>query len=191
MDNKALLEKFENYLLTERRVAHNTFEAYQRDLEQLAYFLDERLVTFDKTTLQDLKDFLKILKEDGLKAKSMARKISCFKTFFLYLNQYFDIPNPAEQLITPKLENKLPHYLSEKEIELLLKTADAEVTDVGFRNKVMLYLLYVTGMRISELTHLKVTQLDFSSGFIVISGKGAKKEWCLFHSICSHFLVTT
>jgi integrase/recombinase XerD len=172
MDNKALLEKFENYLLTERRVAHNTFEAYQRDLEQLAYFLHERLVTFEKTTLQDLKDFLKVLKEDGL--KSMARKISCFKTFFLYLSQYFDIPNPAEQLISPKLESKLPQYLSEKEIELLLKAADAEVTDVGFRNKVMLYLLYVTGMRISELTHLKVTQLDFSSGFIVISGKGGK-----------------
>jgi integrase/recombinase XerD len=174
--NKDLIAKFESYLLTERRVAHNTFQAYQRDLEQLAHFLKERLVTFDKTTLQDLKDFLKVLKEDGLKAKSMARKISCFKTFFLYLNQYFDISNPAEQLISPKLESKLPQYLSEKEIELLLKAADSEITAIGFRNKVMLYLLYVTGMRISELTHLKVTQLDFSSGFIVISGKGGKER---------------
>jgi integrase/recombinase XerD len=176
MNNKEMLVKFESYLLTERRVAQNTFQAYQRDLEQLSYFLKERLVTFDTATLQDLKDFLKFLKEDGLKAKSMARKISCFKTFFLYLNQYFDITNPAEQLISPKLESKLPHYLSEKEIELLLKAADAETTDVGFRNKVMLYLLYGTGMRISELTHLKVTQLDFSSGFIVISGKGGKER---------------
>jgi integrase/recombinase XerD len=67
----------------------------------------------------------------------------------------------------------------------LLKAADAEVTDVGFRNKVMSYLLYVTGMRISELTHLKVTQIDFSSGFIMIAGKGGEEaEWYRFRSIC-------
>ncbi|MFS8507469.1 MAG: site-specific integrase [Candidatus Babeliales bacterium] len=82
MDNKALLEKFENYLLTERRVAHNTFEAYQRDLEQLAYFLHERLVTFEKTTLQDLKDFLKVLKEDAFKSKVWLVKYRALKLSF-------------------------------------------------------------------------------------------------------------
>jgi len=176
MTDKRLITKFESYLLTERRVAQNTFDAYSRDLEQLSLFLKKRTVTFKTIEPQDLKDFLKLLKKDGLTARSMARKISCFKTFFLYLDEYFDIANPTEQLILPKLEKKLPQYLTEKEIEKLFRVADLDKTPLGVRNKVMLYLLYTSGTRISELVHLTISHIDFSNGFIMVPGKGGKER---------------
>lgn len=176
MIDKVLVTKFESYLLTERRVAQNTFDAYRRDLEQLFLFLKKRNVKFKTIEPQDLKDFLKELKKEGLTARSMARKISCFKTFFLYLDEYFDISNPTEQLILPKLEKKLPQYLTEKEIEKLFRVADLDKTPLGVRNKVMLYLLYTSGTRISELVHLTISHIDFSNGFIMVPGKGGKER---------------
>ncbi|MCF7900058.1 tyrosine recombinase [Candidatus Babeliales bacterium] len=168
--------KFQSYLLTERRVAKNTFEAYKSDLDQLSLFLKQKKITLKKLITTDLKDFLKILKKEHLTARSMARKISCYKTFFLYLHEYHNFENSAQDLITPKLERKLPLYISEKEIEILFKKADEDKTDNGIRNKVMLYLLYVTGMRISELTNLTLSHLNLSEGFVRIPGKGGKER---------------
>jgi integrase/recombinase XerD len=176
MKDKSLITKFESYLLTERRVAQNTFTAYKRDLEQLFLFLKQQKISIQKAQPADLKAFLKVLKTEGLTARSMARKISSFKTFFLYLDEYYDIPNPTEQLITPKMEKKLPDFLTEKEVAILFKYADKDQTELGIRNKIMLYLLYVSGARISELVHLKISQVDFSSGFITLPGKGGKER---------------
>lgn len=176
MKDQDYITKFESYLLTERRVAKNTFDAYSRDLKKLRSFLQSKNLLLDAVSEQDLKDHLKELKEEKLSARSMARKISCYKTFFLYLHEYFDITNPAEQLVSPKLEKNLPHYISEKEVEILFKQADKDTTDIGIRNKVMLYLLYVTGMRITELTMLTLSHLDLSEGFINVPGKGGKER---------------
>ncbi len=176
MKDRTLLTKFESYLLTERRVAQNTFDAYRRDLEQLWGYIKKQKLTFQTVDTHDLKEFLKVLKKEGLTARSMARKISCFKTFFLYLDEYYDTGNPAETLITPKLEKKLPQHLTEKEIEQLFSAANQDRSEVGIRNKVMLYLLYVSGTRISELAHLKTSQVDFESGFITVPGKGGKER---------------
>lgn len=176
MKDKDLLIRFESYLLTEKRVAKNTFDAYRRDLEQLFVFFKKNKLALREVTTDDLRRFLKYVKESGLSARSMARKISCFKTFFFYINEYFDLPNAAEQLITPKLDKKLPYHLSEKEIEKLFQVADMDHTESGIRNKMILYLLYVSGARISELVQLKIDQIDFSSGFIMIPGKGGKER---------------
>lgn len=176
MKNQDYITKFESYLLTERRVAKNTFDAYTKDLEKLIAYLKKEKLSLKKVTTQNLKDYLKILKKENLSARSMARKISCCKTFFLYLHEYHDLDNPAEDLILPKLDRKLPEYLTEKEIEILFKKADEEKTETGIRNKVMLYLLYVTGMRISELINLTLSHLDLSEGFVRVPGKGGKER---------------
>lgn len=176
MSNKSLMTQFESYLLTERRVSQNTFDAYKRDLEQLLYFLKDRAVTLETIVTQDIKEFLKVLKQEGITAKTVARKLSCFKTFFSYLEQFHDITNPTGQLVTPKVAKKLPHHLSEQEIEKLFSVAQKDTTEAGIRNKVMLYLLYVTGARITELVSLKVSDVDFDSGFIKITGKGNKER---------------
>jgi integrase/recombinase XerD len=176
MNDLDYIIKFQSYLLTERRVAKNTFDAYKRDLDKLYSYLKSEKITLKKADTPHLKDFLKVLKQEKLSARSMARKISCFKTFFLYLHEYHDFDNPTYDLITPKLEKKLPIYISEKEIAILFKKADEDKTENGIRNKVMLYLLYVTGMRISELTSLTLSHVDLSEGFIRVPGKGGKER---------------
>jgi len=170
-----ILNKFEAYLLTEKRVSENTFGAYKRDVHQLVIFLKgECGVTLKDATREHLKQFLKHLKENGQTARTMSRKISAIKVLFAYLSTYFDWKNIADDLTFPKLEKKLPHYLTEQEIEMLFEVANRDDSDVGIRNKVMLYLLYVSGMRISEMVNLQVAQIQFDTNFITVSGKGGK-----------------
>jgi len=181
MTDKDLVTRFESYLLTERRVASNTFEAYKKDVEQLVSFLNMHQKQVATAAASDLKDFLKFLKYEGVTARTMSRKISCFKTFFSYLYDHHEVPNAAEQLIFPKLERKLPHHLSEEDIQILFKQASKETSVTGIRNKVMLYLLYVSGARISEIVNLKLSNLDFSSRFMIVPGKGSKERMVPVH----------
>ena len=166
--------KFEAYLLTERRVSQNTFAAYKKDIEQYVNFIQDHKITLKKATLVDLKKFLSHLKKLKLSARSMARKISTLKIFYSWAHQYHKWTNHADELIFPKLEKRLPSYLSEQEIEQLLEAAEQDTSAIGTRNKMMLYLLYVSGMRISELVHLKITDIHFDTGFIAVHGKGGK-----------------
>ncbi|MFT6765398.1 MAG: integrase/recombinase XerD [Alteromonas naphthalenivorans] len=176
MKTKDYFTKFESYLLTEKRVAKNTFDAYRRDLEQFSVFLDTQKLALKKVTPTDLKAYLKYLNKEGIGARSAARKISTLKAFYIYLEDRYEIKNCAEELITPRLEQKLPKHLKEKEVEMLLSAAKEDDSDAGVRNCTMLYLLYVTGMRISELVHVTVSSVDFSSGFVTVPGKGGKER---------------
>lgn len=195
MKNKDYFTKFESYLLTEKRVAKNTFDAYRRDLEQFSSFLIKKKLVIEKVDLKDLKMFLSYLYKEGISARSTARKISTLKAFYFYLFEHYDIKNISLELITPRLEKKLPKYLKEKEVETLLITAKEDNSDAGVRNSTMLYLLYVTGMRISELVNLTVSSIDFSSGFVTVPGKGGKERMVPFphhmSELLKNYLKTT
>ena len=109
---ESVLNKFEAYLLTEKRVSENTFSAYKRDVYQLVLFLKgEHKVTLKKATRDHLKSFLHHLKKNGQSARTMSRKISAIKVLFNYLSKYMKWKNIAEELIFPKLEKNLPKYL--------------------------------------------------------------------------------
>lgn len=174
MKNTEYATKFEAYLLTEKRVADNTFEAYKKDIAQLCDFLDDK--QFAAISIDDLKQFLKKHHDQGLSARSLARKISTLKAFFRYLNNRFDIENIAKDLRFPRLEKKLPRYLTEQEIKDLFTQAEKDRSALGQRNKVMLYLMYVSGMRVSELVNLKTSSIQFDMGVIHVSGKGGKQR---------------
>jgi len=170
-----VVNKFEAYLLTEKRVSQNTFEAYKRDIHQLVLFLKgEHKVTLKKAKREHLKSFLHFLKKNKQSARTMSRKISAIKVLYGYLSKYLGWKNIADDLTFPKLEKKLPKYLSEKEVKKLFEVADKDTSDVGMRNKIMLYLLYVSGMRISEMVNLNVAQVQFDTSHITVSGKGGK-----------------
>lgn len=130
----------------------------------------------ERTTPEELKAFLAHVKNQGLSASSMARKISTLKVFFAFLHEKHNIPNQAEGLIFPKVEKRLPTYLTEQEVQQLLKAADADHSSHGLRNRALLYLLYSTGMRISELTQTKISDLHFDSHTIKVHGKGGKER---------------
>ena len=177
MENERIFHKFEAYLLTERRIAINTLQAYRRDIGQLLEFLKVRNGKILQDVLaEDLKAFLAHLYGSGLSATSMARKISALKTFFGYLNQQFEWKNVALELHIPKMEKKLPHYLSENDIKVLFKVADKDVSPNGLRNKIMLYVMYATGTRVSELVNIKMADIHYDTGFISIVGKGGKQR---------------
>jgi integrase/recombinase XerD len=164
------------FLLTEKRVSKNTFAAYRRDTEQFLQFLEKEKQTLKKCNKAHLKKFLRTLKNQGVTAKTLARKISSLKLFFSFLHDRFEFENKAASLISPKIEKKLPVYLTEEEIKLLFDTAGKDNSYRGIRNKVMLSLLYATGMRVSELVNMKLEQIHFDTAFVTIIGKGNKER---------------
>ena len=170
------IAQFHSFLLTEKRVSKNTFMAYKSDIDQLVAFLQRNKIEINTCKKKDLKLFLKKLRDDGLKAKTVSRKISSIKFFFEFLNLHFSVPHVARSLVFPKVEKKLPSYLTEKEIKKLLIAANRDNSNKGIRNKVMLYLMYATGMRVSELVSLTIDQILFDDGVIKLSGKGNKER---------------
>jgi integrase/recombinase XerD len=164
------------FLLTEKRVSQNTFSAYRRDIEQFLKFLKEEKRTLRKCGKPQLKKFLRILKNNGITAKTLARKISSLKLFFSFLHDRFDFDNDAASLASPKIEKRFPVYLTEDEIKILFDAAGKDDTYRGIRNKVMLSLLYAAGMRVSELVNMKLSQIHFDTGFVTIVGKGGKER---------------
>lgn len=170
------IEQFLTYLLTEKRVSRNTFCAYRTDILQFSQFLEKKQIFFVDCSLKELKEFLHLLKNENISATSMARKISTLKQFYHFANQRWNNDNLAEQLTFPKIEKKLPHYLSEQDVEKLLAGSQQDTSPIGMRNRVMLYLLYVTGLRITELTQLLTSSILWDSGFLKVEGKGGKQR---------------
>lgn len=171
---KSVVNQFEAYLLTEKRVSKNTFAAYQSDLGQFVQFLENNAIELASVSADNLRSFLHYLKHEEIGARSMARKISTIKLFFRWAQERLSWKVSTDQLRAPKLEKKLPTYLKPSEIELLLQTAHADSSLHGKRNSAMLYLLYATGMRISELINLELSHLQLESALIYVLGKGGK-----------------
>lgn len=169
-----ILSRYQAYLLTERCVSRNTFHAYMNDMRQLELFLHQQECTLQTATLEQLKLFLAMLKKQNISAQSMSRKISSLKNFFSWTHTTLQWPNYAQDLIFPKLEKKLPNFLTENEVQELLHVAETETSESGIRNKVMVYLLYTSGLRITELVSLTVTMVRFDTGTLEIHGKGGK-----------------
>jgi len=175
-DNFYYLTHFEMFLLTEKRISQNTFSAYRKDIEQFLKFLDKNKKTLKGCGKPQLKKFLRELKTNGISAKSVSRKISSLKLFFSFLHDRFEFENKAASLVFPKVEKKLPVYLTEQELQHLFDAANKDTTYRGVRNKVMISLLYASGMRVSELVNMALSQINFDTGFVSIKGKGDKER---------------
>lgn len=174
-----LFDKFEQYLISEKCVANNTLEAYKRDIQQFLDFIVKRysLTAFDQITQDHVKEFLKYMRHDlGVGAKSASRKLSALKTLANYLSRYHDIMPFTQGILFPQIPKHLPRHLTQEQMQSLFKAADLDVTLTGQRNKVMLSLLYVCGIRVSELVELKTTSLNFQEGCLQIHGKGDKER---------------
>lgn len=170
------INTFKNYLKLERSLADNSIEAYLHDVEKLRQYLE---LTGDSTGPLQLTDvhlsgFLQYLGELGLSAQSQARILSGLKAFFkfLILEGLLD-HDPAQLIEGPRLGRKLPDTLNYPEIEAMLAAIDLS-TAGGPRDRAMLEVLYSSGLRVTELLDLKITDCYFETGFIRIFGKGGK-----------------
>jgi integrase/recombinase XerD len=167
------IRAFRNYLKLERGLAENSLVSYIRDVEKLASFLNDTSSVYNVTDTE-LSKFLVFLNDCGLAATSQARILSGLKAFFEYLLLEKKIQiNPTELLSTPKTQRKLPDTLHLHEIEAMLATLD-QSTPEGVRNKAIIEVMYSSGLRVSELVSLKISDCLFKEGFLRIVGKGSK-----------------
>jgi integrase/recombinase XerD len=181
---------FETYLKLERSLSGNSVEAYVRDITLLSKFIDlkHRGTSPMVITPKILQGFLEYVNELGLSAYSQARILSGVKAFYKYL-MFEDLidADPTALIEGPKLGRKLPDTLSYPEIETLLSAIDLS-TPEGTRNRAMLELLYCSGLRVSELIDLKLSNVYFDIGFIRVVGKGNKERLVPFGSDASKYI---
>jgi len=170
-----IIQEFEIFLLTERRAPKSTSYAYLYDIGQYRDFLAKKKITLESSNLADAKLFLHYLKNKGLSARSMSRKISSLKVFFNWAYEVHRWHNYTTDLVFPRIAKRLPTYLTKEEIEELLAIAHNDTTAMGIRNKTIIYLLYVSGMRISELTSLTRSSIH-ETDYIRVDGKGNKQR---------------
>lgn len=176
MDRNAPREKYKRYLLLEKGLSKNSIDAYDSDLQKLTDFLQNRNLAISEIKLPHLEEFLGELHDQGLKARSMARTISGIKSYFHFLVlDGFIQENPSQLLEAPKIGLKLPIVLSVEEIDSILNVIDVSTAE-GTRNYAIIETLYSCGLRVSELTDLRFSNLFFDDGFIRVQGKGNKQR---------------
>ena len=177
VDMEGYVDQFINYLAVDRGLAKNTLESYGRDLRQFQTYLQngefEDIKDSSRTTIVD---YLNSLKSQGKAVSTISRNIAALKSFYQYLvkENYLE-HDPAEKLETPKLEKKLPKILSIAEVEELLKQPNVRLS-VGLRDKAMLELLYATGIRVSEIIALNISDVNLDMGYVKCYGKGSKER---------------
>jgi integrase/recombinase XerD len=167
------IRAFRNFLKLERGLAENSLLSYTRDVEKLASFLKEDTFVY-KVADTHLSEFLVFLNECGLAATSQARILSGLKAFFEYqlLEKKIEI-DPTDLLSTPKTQRKFPDTLHLHEIEAMISTLDQSTAE-GVRNKAIIEVMYSSGLRVSELIGLKISDCLFNEGFLRVVGKGSK-----------------
>lgn len=178
MDWRSAIKGFQNYLKLEKGLSGNTIEAYTDDIKKLEQFAESKKGALKPHlfTLSDLREFITWVNELGMLPSSQARVLSGVKSFYKCLLIEDVIKNdPAELLESPKKQRKLPVTLSYQDIEKLLAAIDLSKPE-GPRNKAIIEVLYSCGLRVSELTELKLSNLYLDIEFIKVLGKGSKER---------------
>ncbi len=171
------LDLFLAYLLVEKGLTKNTLEAYSRDIcGYLAFLEGAGCMEPGQVKPTDVAAFIGKLKEGGLAPRSRARALSAVRMFhrFLMVENYSD-SNPTSVIESPRVPGKLPAVLSKVEVDTLL-LAPSGSSQADIRDKAMLELLYATGLRVSELVSLKVSDINLVAGYLMTSGKGDKER---------------
>jgi integrase/recombinase XerD len=178
MNNTALLDEFSDALWLEDGLSRNTLDSYRRDLDKFADWLQvNRKLDLLQTSHADIQAYLgNLLLKQKAKASSTGRNISSLKRLFRYLLRQNRITtDPTLQIDTPKLPRSLPKSLSEADVEALLNAPDTQ-TPLGLRDRAMLEVLYASGLRVSELVTLRVSQVSMDMGVVRVMGKGSKER---------------
>ncbi|MGH9774499.1 MAG: site-specific tyrosine recombinase XerD [Candidatus Acidiferrales bacterium] len=167
---------FLSYLRVEKGLSENTIAAYRRDLKKFAAFISKRKANVQNVRRSEIVDFLASLYYCKLDSRTVARHMVSLRQFFRFLLSEGEIKeDPAQHFESPKFRSRLPAYLSIDEVEQLLAIPDTD-TILGLRDRAMIEMLYSSGLRVSELLHLKISDLNFESGVLRCVGKGDKER---------------
>ncbi|PIK20180.1 site-specific tyrosine recombinase/integron integrase [Prevotella intermedia] len=171
-----LIRKYQRYLKLEKGYSPNTLDAYIRDVDKLLKFLSDEEKTPQEAKLEDIENFAATVCDLGIGARSLARILSGVRQFyrFLVLDGYMEA-DPTELLESPKQPQHLPEVLSTAEVDMLERAIDLSKWE-GHRNRAIIEVLFSCGLRVSELTHLKLSNLYREEQFVRVMGKGSKER---------------
>ncbi len=171
------LDQFLHYLVVEKGLSKNTIDAYSHGLNRFLDYLKKKgIQEIPRVNKFDVRAFLLALKQKGLSTKSVVRNLVAIRSLFQFLIREGILEtNPIETLESPKIPKTLPEILTLKEVEQLLEQPNPQ-TPMGMRDRAMLEVLYATGMRVSELTHLPMNQVNLEGGYVLVFGKGSKER---------------
>lgn len=178
-----LIEQFRKYLELERLYSKQTVHNYLIDIKQFKQFLEEHLnEQFKNVDYKMSRIYVSHLYEQNYKRTSMQRKISSLRSFYQFLLQNKQVQeNPFEYITIHKKETRLPKFLYDKELTILFDSINTR-ENLGKRNKALLELLYGTGIRVSELTGIKINEIDLEQQFVLVHGKGNKDRYIPFNN---------
>ena len=175
-----LQNKFITYLTSEKRFSEHTIKSYTTDLKQFTSFLSSEFQIIDEVyeiSFQIIRTWIASLLEKGINPRSVNRKISTLKTYFKFLIREGElIENPMMKVVAPKSKKRLPIFIEEDQIASLLNEVQFEKGFIGQRNKLIIELFYVTGIRLSELINIKISDVDFNNQSIKVLGKRNKER---------------
>ena len=175
-----LKNKFITYLSSEKRFSEHTIKSYTTDLKQFISFLSSEFQIIDEIneiSFQIIRTWIASLLEKGINPRSVNRKISTLKTYFKFLIREGElVENPMMKVVAPKSKKRLPVFIEEDQIASLLNEVQFEEGFVGQRNKLIIELFYVTGIRLSELINIKISDVDFNNQSIKVLGKRNKER---------------
>jgi integrase/recombinase XerD len=176
MEITATISSFLTHVKVEKGLSSNTVSAYRRDMAKFDEFAKKRKLSLERVTRDDLVDFLAGLYRLNLESRTVARHLVTLRNFFRFAQtQELIAADPSINLESPKIRRSLPGYLRLEEVERLLEQPDSG-TALGLRDRAMLEVLYSTGLRVSELISLRITDLDSKVGCVRCIGKGDKER---------------
>ena len=174
--DRVLIEKFSDMLWMEDGLSQNTLSSYVNDLSGFSEWLLENGTTLLAVSRAQLLSYLAYCVEHGYSPRTTARLLSCVRRLYQYLlRENMIAVDPSLQIESPKLGRPLPGTLSEEQVNRLLEVPNTETLE-GFRDKVMLEVLYATGLRVTELVSLTIEQVNMRQGVVRVTGKGSKER---------------
>ena len=187
VNSKHDLEDFKTYILVEKNFSKHTAKAYCSDILSFLIWMED--MSCEEVNFSKIRDYLHFIQKFSYKKTTIARKIASLRTFykFLYREKKVD-SNPAMNLTLPKRPKSLPKFLTPEEVEKILNNVKID-TPAGFRNRVILELLWATGMRVSELSSLNFGDLNLDENEIRVFGKGAKERIVLVSDRAKNYLI--
>ena len=182
------LEKYLEYLKYNRNYSDNTILSYEEDIIEYLNYLKRECLSLYNVRYSDIRFLLDYYNKQGLKSRSIRRKISSLKGFYKYLCRNNKCEeNPFAYVVLPKMEKKLPQYLNYNEMLEIFDVIDT--SDVlGLRDRLIMELLYATGIRVSELVNIKIKDIDINNKRIIVTGKGDKQRMVFFNNVCKKYL---
>lgn len=183
------LEEFIKYIEVEKNYSFYTEQGYERDISNFFDFLkSENISNIKDVNYRVVRTYLMWLYDKKYSKKTIARNVSTLKSFFKFLTSENIIEsNPTLLISNPKLDKRLPNYVTYEELECLLNIPD-QTTKLGLRDALIMEMLYSTGIRVSELVNIKLSDISFSNKQIKILGKGNKERYVMFGDVCKKLI---